>query len=274
MSAKHIKVILISGALILFVLLFIAPKIAPKHPEGDSHDHSPKMAEVSANVDLSVFLNMASKTVSPEQKRTLDRLEAAKNYDSLSSSWSKLKRPDLAAHYAEKSAGVKNKAEDWFMAGNRYYYSVQFTQDKSEMPILYLRAIQCFKKGLALDPKNTDARIMLASCYVESSGNPMEGVNQLREIERTDSNNVKLQLTFAFLSTKSRQFDKAINRFNKVLLIDSTYLEAYLHLADAYEQLGETKKTIEVLEKYASKTPDITSQLEIKKYIDQLKRGQ
>jgi lipopolysaccharide biosynthesis regulator YciM len=45
-----------------------------------------------------------------------------------------------------------------------------------------------------------------------------------------------------------------------------------LHLADAYEQLGETKKTIEMLEIYSSKTTDITARLEINKYIEQLKQ--
>lgn len=274
MSAKKTQVLLIVGALVLFVLLFIAPKLAPEHSDEDGHDHSSEKAAVSTDGNLSVYLNMASKTVSPDQKQILDNLVAAKNYDSLSTTWNKLKRPDLAAHYAEESAKLKNTAESWFKAGNRYYYSVQFTQDKSESPVLYQCAMRCFSKGLALDPKNVDAKIMLASCYVEGTQDPMEGVSRLREIEKTDSNNVKLQLTFAFFSVKSQQFDKAIARFNKVLQIDSTYVEAYLHLADAYEQRGETTKTIEMLEKYSARTSDVTAKIEIDKYIKQLKQSQ
>jgi tetratricopeptide (TPR) repeat protein len=93
----------------------------------------------------------------------------------------------------------------------------------------------------------------------------------LREIEKTDSNNVTLQLNFAFFSVKSQQWDKAIKRFEKVLQVDSTYIEAYLHLADAYEQSGQKNKTIEMLEKYKSKTDDAMSRQEIDKYIQQLK---
>jgi len=99
----------------------------------------------------------------------------------------------------------------------------------------------------------------------------MEGVSLLKEVEKTDSNNVKLQLTFAFLSVKSGQTDKAIERFNKVLQLDPTYIEAYLHLADIYEQQGKVDKTIEVLEQYATKTNDPTAKLEVEKYIKQLK---
>jgi len=132
--------------------------------------------------------------------------------------------------------------------------------------------MRCFEKSLALDPKNTDAKIMLASCYVEGGSNPMEGISKLKEVEKTDSNNVKLQLAFAFFSVKSRQWDKAVSRFNKVLKVDSNYIEAYLHLADAYEQQGDEHNTIEVLKKYASKTNDVTARIEIEKYIKQLEQ--
>jgi Tfp pilus assembly protein PilF len=83
--------------------------------------------------------------------------------------------------------------------------------------------------------------------------------------------NVKLQLSFAFFSVRSGQLDKAISRFNKVLSVDSNYIEAYLHLADAYSQMNENDKAIEVLKKYASKTPDITAKMEVNRYIEQLK---
>jgi len=99
----------------------------------------------------------------------------------------------------------------------------------------------------------------------------MKGITMLREIEKTDSNNVKLQMNFALFSVRSQQWDKAITRFNKVLKIDSTYIEAYLHLADAYEQQGNKPKTIDMLEKYVANTNDVTSRQEVKKYIQQLK---
>ena len=75
-----------------------------------------------------------------------------------------------------------------------------------------------------------------------------------------------------FFSLKSGQLDKAIRRFNKVIAIDSTYIEAYLHLADAYERQGEVEKTIAALEKYALRTEDVTARIEINKYIQQLKQ--
>ena len=273
MGSKKTQLLLIFGALVLFVLLFIAPKLAPDDSETTGLGQAPEKTKVSTDGNLNVYLNMATKSVALDQKNTLDKFIAEKNYDSLAVIWTKLRRPDLAAHYAEELAKSKNTAEAWFNAGNRYYYSVQFTQDKSETPVLYQCSMRCFNNGLKLDPKNVDAKIMLASCFVEGTQNPMEGVSRLKEIEKTDSNNVKLQLTFAFFSVKSQQLDKAIGRFKKVLQIDSNYTEAYLHLADAYEQKGETENTIKMLEKYSAKTTDVTAKVEINNYILQLKEN-
>jgi lipopolysaccharide biosynthesis regulator YciM len=101
----------------------------------------------------------------------------------------------------------------------------------------------------------------------------MKGITLLREIERTDSNNVKLQMSFAFFSVKSGQLDKAIQRFEKVLQVDSNYIEVYLHLADAYEQLNQTQKSIVMLQQYAKRTPDLTAKVEVNKYIKQLQES-
>lgn len=272
MNAPKTKVLLVVGAILLFVLLFIAPKIVSSEKEQSEKMPATEASNLNIDATIDVYVNQAEKSLDSEAKKSMDKLRLAKNNDSVALFWDKLKRPDIASYYMEEKAKQNNTADSWFKAGNRYYYAVQFCQDQTEVPVLYTSAMRCFTKGLKLEPNDLDAKIMLASCYVEGSGSPMEGVSKLREIEKTDSNNVKLQLTFAFFSLKSNQMDKAIRRFNKVLQIDSTYIEAYLHLADAYERQGETDKTIAVLEKYAAKTEDVTARVEINKYIQQLKK--
>ena len=272
MGAKKTQVLLVCGALILSVLLFIAPKIAPPFNNEEKGNMAIPGIKADNNASLNVFLNLALKNLSPELNKSVQKLQTQKKVDSLIVFWDKLKRPDLASYYTEETAKNKNTQEDWYKTGNRYYYSIRFTEDKTESPLLYQCAMRCFSKCLKLNPKNTDAKIMLASCFVEGTPNPMEGISMLKEIEKTDSNNVKLQLCFAFFSVKSGQLDKAIVRFNKVLQTDSNYIEAYLHLADAYEQTGDNLKTIQMLEKYSARTSDPAAKAEINKYIQQLKK--
>jgi tetratricopeptide (TPR) repeat protein len=261
-KVKKTQLLLIVAAVVLSVLLYFAPKNSGAVAKENLAASSGKNTET-----IEVFVKTALGTLSNDLKPKAEN----KNLDSVVSFWDKNKRPDIASFYFEKQMAATNKAVNWFKAGDRYYYSVRFIKDPDETPILYASAMRCYENGLKLDPNNADAKIMLASCYVEGSPDPMKGITMLREIEKTDSNNITLQLNFAFFSVRSQQWDKAIQRFQKVIKIDSTYIEAYLHLADAYEQQGQKNKTIEVLEKYKSKTEDALTKQEIEKYIQQLK---
>jgi tetratricopeptide (TPR) repeat protein len=266
MSARLTQILLVSVTLILSVLLYFAPRTAPAKQELKANAATVPSGSVES------YLSMALKQLPAEESGRYQELLAARAYDSLAFFWDRLRRPDLASLAIEKRALQTNSAADWMKAGNRYYYAVQFSQDRNEIPLLYESAMRCFGKAAAIDPADVQARIMLASCYVERSASPMEGISMLREIEKTDSNNVQLQLSFAFFSVKSGQFDKAIRRFRKVLEIDSSYIEAYLHLADVHERRGEIDKTIEMLEAYTSRTTDALARTEITKYIQQLKK--
>ncbi|MES2761689.1 MAG: tetratricopeptide repeat protein [Bacteroidota bacterium] len=266
---------LVITAVVLFVLLFLAPKTHTGKPENGSN----AMAKTTEIANLETFISMASKVLKPEDKTAYDALLAeAKSskvdtaYVTVVQFWDKQKRPDFAAYFVEKTADRKQTSAAYTKAGDRYYYAVRFTKDQNEIPALYQSAMRCYEKAISKEAKNTDAKIQLAACFVEEGKDPMKGIGMLREVEKTDSNNVKLQLTFAFFSVKSQQWDKAIKRFEHVLRIDPLYIEAYLHLADAYEQQGQTNKTIEMLEKYASLTEDAMAKQEVLKYIEQLKK--
>ncbi|MFL5730706.1 MAG: hypothetical protein ACJ75J_14560, partial [Cytophagaceae bacterium] len=76
MSAKKTQVLLISGALILFVLLFIAPKTEPKANEEASHSHSEQAIKADNNASISVYLNTAIKNLEPSQKTAIEKLMA------------------------------------------------------------------------------------------------------------------------------------------------------------------------------------------------------
>ncbi len=274
MSAKKTRLILISGALVLFVLLFISPRQkANSGSEVEVGLATGKPMVQSKKSALDVYLNLALNNLAPGLRRNYELLKTSGFSDSLVGFWDKLKRPDLASYFTETIAEKTDSAFAWYKAGNRYYYSIPFVKDESELPLLYQRAAFCFETSLKKDSTNTDAKIMLAACMVEGSEDPMNGIGLLRSIEKKDSANVKLQMTFALFSVKSGQLDKAVLRFNKVLQIDSTAIEVYLHLADAYEKLGQPEQSLKMLENYQTKTTDPMVKLEIGKYIEQLRKS-
>jgi tetratricopeptide (TPR) repeat protein len=274
--ARKTQIGLIITAVVLFVLLFLAPKTHT----GKAEVKNEQMGTAQeANASIEPFITEASKTLKLDVKTKYDALLASAKISKVDTAfvtvvdfWDKQKRPDFAAYFVEQIAIRKQSSIAYTKAGDRYYYSVRFTKNNNEIGAIYQSAIRCYQKAVDKDAKNIDAKIQLASCFVDEGKDPMKGIGLLREVEKTDSNNVKLQLTFAFFSAKSQQWDRAIRRFNKVLEIDPLYIEAYLHLADAYEQQGQKNKTIEMLEKYASLTDDAMAKQEVLKYIEQLKK--
>ena len=272
MNKKQIAVI--SGAVVLIVLLLFAnTRLPKKENKAELSDHAgTKSASISSLVDS------AKITLNTGQKQKFEKLEEVLKtspdkkivFEKIINLWDSLKQPAIAAYYMEQAAIASGTEKNWNEAGNRYYTATRFVKEP-EKPMLYTKAIECFEKTTELNPKNTEAKISLGACYVEGSSDPMKGIGMLREIEKTDSNNVNLQLNFAFFSEKSGQWDKAIARFKKVLIIKPDFIEAYLHLADAYEQKGDKAKAIESLEKYSTLVDDATVKTEVQNYINKLK---
>ncbi len=260
--------LVIISSCLLFVLLYIANKKSPLVLNTTAK--APTDLKVNRPLVFSQYIDSISKTL---DQASLVRLNDFKkiSLDSLIRFWDQQKRPEIAAQIWIEKATKTNTADNWMKAGERNFYAVPFSKSEQIASALYQQAMVCFEKVIEKEPNNTLAKIKLATCMVEGSNDPMKGITLLREIEKTDSNNIELQLNFAFFSVKSRQFDKAILRFNKVLKINPNYVQAYLHLADVYEQMGNKSKTIESLRTYVDLISDPVAKEEINKYINQLK---
>ena len=270
------QIAVISSSIVLIVLLLFAnTKLLPKKEdvaETADHDHGD-----SNNSALTKIVKSAIDGLAAGDKKAIAALEEAIKtspdkkvaFEKMIDMWDSLRNPSVAAYYMEQAAQASPTESNWMEAANRYYAATRFV-DEASRPVLFGKATEGFEHVLELNPKNLDAKINLASCYVEGSPDPMKGIGMLREIEKTDSNNVNLQLNFAFFSEKSGQWDRAIARFKKVLKIQPDFIEAYLHLADAYQQKGDKANAIESLKKYVALVEDVTIKTEVQDYINKL----
>ena len=275
-AVKKKQIAVIAGSVIVFVLLLFANTKLPKK-EG-KQEMSGHVGGNNTVASINTLVENAKTALNAKQKLTFEKLEEALKtstdkklaFENMISQWDSIRQPAVAAYYMEQAAIASPVEKNWNEAGNRYYAATRFAKEP-EKPTLYNKAMECFEKTLALNPKNVEAKISLGACYVEGSAEPMKGIGMLRDVEKTDSNNVNLQLNFAFFSEKSGQWDKAITRFKKVLVIQPDFIEAYLHLADAYEQKGDKANAIETLEKYVTLVDDVTVKTEVRNYITKLK---
>lgn len=270
------QIAILAGSSIVIVLLLLAnTKLPDNKEEVKNSEHAGTQAAT-----VTTLVENAMTALTPDQKSVIQKLEAATTvatdkktaYEKLISTCDSLRQPVAAAYFMEMAATDSPVEKNWKEAADRYFMAVRFTKQE-EHPLLYGKAMECYNKVLELNPADTDAKINLASCYVEGSTDPMKGIGMLRELEKTDSNNVNLQLNFAFFSEKSGQWDKAISRFEKVLKIKPDLIDVYLHLADAYKEKGDTQNAIKNLEKYLSLVDDDTIKAEIQNYINKLKNS-
>lgn len=271
------QIAVLAGSSIIVVLLLFANTKLPKNEEAAKHsDH----AGAPSETNVATLVTQSFESLTANQKSDVQKLEKAvevatdkKNaFEQLINRCDSLRLPVAAAYYMEKAAIASPIEKNWSEAGNRYYMSVRFTKPEQH-PVLYGKAMECFEKVLELNPENLETKISLGSCYVEGSSEPMKGIAMLKEVEKIDSNNVNLQMSFAFFSEKSGQWEKAIKRFEKVLVIKPDLIDVHLHLADAYRQMGDTKNAIKSLEKYMMLVDDVAIKAEIQNYINQLKNS-
>jgi tetratricopeptide (TPR) repeat protein len=71
--------------------------------------------------------------------------------------------------------------------------------------------------------------------------NPMEGIFMLRDIIEREPENIDALYYLGVLSLKTSQYEKASQRFNQIITIDSSDKRAYLQLGLSSYYLGKYK---------------------------------
>lgn len=103
--ARKTQIGVLITAVVLFVLLFIAPKTHSGDKEAQMSESKPAEAEAS----IETFITMATKSLSTEEKSKYDALLATAKASKIDTAfvpvvefWDKQKRPDFAAYFVEQ----------------------------------------------------------------------------------------------------------------------------------------------------------------------------
>lgn len=218
--------------------------------------HTAENPEVAVLNPLLV-IDSLKKVLNPLQSGSLERLEnhishagnaadSAAGYSGIAEFWKDSVGSLVPyAFYLNKSALLDNSEKSLTFAAQFIFENMR----RESQPDLKLWEAQTaaglFEQALKLDPSNTDLKIGLGSCYVYGPGmtgdaqQAMTGIQQLLEVVRLDSNNMKAQMVLGIASVISNQTDKGIERLKKVVDFDPQNLEAVSWLADAYAAQGD-----------------------------------
>ncbi|MCB9321887.1 MAG: tetratricopeptide repeat protein [Lewinellaceae bacterium] len=189
----------------------------------------PKLDESSR-----IFLQNLERSLQPE-----DSLNA-EVYKQLSSAWFNHQNYAIAGYYAQKVADIEATAEAWGIAGSTYSYGLR-NEDPKIRDFCASRALDAFEQAISLDPTEVAYRVNQALVYTEvpPQDNPMKGILALRELEQQFPDNTTILSALGKLAVKTGQYDRAKQRFERVVELNPETPGIYCLLADVYKNLGE-----------------------------------
>ncbi len=245
--------IVIVGAVALFLVLYLGFDKVP----GQQKQIEKSRALVVESTGLQNLLNDARPKLDKEQNSVIDALEMDFNQatkdsikaiklKALSGTWYRLGYPAIAGIYANDVAELIKTEESWSMAGTTFSICVKKETDEKVKTFCSNRAVRAFENAISLDPDKIEPKINLALCYVDnpSAENPMQGILLLRELDSKYPDNVLVLNQLARLAIQTGQNEKAIERLERVLTIDSENQTAICLAAQAYKAIGDEEKTL------------------------------
>lgn len=247
------RIFLAAGGLIcLFVLFFFGKTTTTKvdipRREMSSPVFNIKAAIAKEKLQLNPLQLVYVSKLENDISRGDVKMQAQKQFTQLADFWKDSAGKFVPyAYYLSEAAKLDNSEKNLTFAARLILENMK-REDSTVLKTWEAEtAASLFEKALKLDPDNDDLKIGLGSCYVYGQGmigdpqQTMKGIQQLLEVVRKDSNNMKAQMVLGIGAVISGQFDKGIERLKKVVTFDPNNLEAVSWLADGYAGSGDKK---------------------------------
>lgn len=122
--------------------------------------------------------------------------------------------------------------------------------------------------------RSVDIKINEALKMVNEGEAPMKGILMLREIAEEHPENIRAQFQLGMLSIRSGQYEKAVQRFDNVIGLDSLSFEAFFYRAHAKAGMQNFAGAKSDFEKIINSSADDELKTEARKYLTELKSNE
>ena len=178
------------------------------------------------------------------------------------------------AWYEAEAARLENSEKSLTFAAHLFLENLRNEQSDRLKKWKALQAKDLFERSLRINAKNDSAIVGLGACYIfgNIADNPMEGILKVRQVVERDSSNVFAQMVLGHGSLISGQYDRAIDRFGKVLLLQPKNLEAILMMAEVYERKEDKPNAVKWYSNALALAPNPELKTALEKRIEELKK--
>jgi thioredoxin-like negative regulator of GroEL len=252
---KH-QLIVISGALVLLSSLYFFGRTKPDPKSMPA----PKQATGTVEtVDIAAIISSEKANLSPSRLARVTQMENSivrgdlqtqkvQLYDELAHFWHDSAQSDaLFCYYIGEKAKLVNSEKSLTFAANLFLQELKAVETPGVRTWMAVQAKDLFEKALEKNPTNDSSQIGLGSTYffgAAGDGAPMAGITRIRDVAARDSTNMYAQFMLAYGGILSGQFEKAIERLEKVVRAEPTNSEAVFLLAEAYERNGDNANAV------------------------------
>ena len=247
------------GLLVLASLLFFGKTVAKKETtKTPALNNRPNTSVFS----IDTYVSETKKKLSVPQLNYVNKLENSvsrgdvkeqqiKIYNQLASFWNdSLHEHELYNFYTSQSAKLVNSEKNLTFAAQLMLEDLRNEGNAAKRGWKGEQAVDLFERAIALNPNNPDLKVGLGSCYVFGKGmagdpqETMKGIQQLLQVVRIDSMNMKAQLVLGLGGVISNQYSKAVDRLLIVVKNQTENVEAASWLADAYAGKGDKRNAL------------------------------
>ena len=178
------------------------------------------------------------------------------------------------AWYEAEAARLENSEKSLTFAAHLFLENLRNEENDRLKKWKALQAKDLFERSLRINDKNDSTIVGLGACYIfgNIAENPMEGISKVRQVVERDSTNIFAQLVLGHGSLISGQYDRAIDRFGKVLSIHPQNLEAILMMAEVYERKADKTNAIKWYANALPLAPNPNMKTALEKRIEELKK--
>jgi tetratricopeptide (TPR) repeat protein len=255
------QLILAACGITLVTVLFFFGRTEAKKAPGAAAANAPAVKAFN----ISQFIQQAKTQLTPAQNSSLDKLEnsitrgdvpaqqIAVNKQ-LAAFWKdSIRSFEPYVYYLSEAAKLENSEKNLTFAAQLILNNLRFEQDEAKLHWQTALAVELFEKAILINPGNDDLKIGLGSCYIFGNGRSggteatMKGIQQLLAVARKDSTNMKAQMMLGLGGLVSGQYDKAIERLNKVVAAQPNNMEAVEYLSNAYAAAGKKTEAVKWL---------------------------
>lgn len=262
----------------LFALTGVAVYLfLPTTKEKSSVPVASEMAAATSetgNFDFETYLKKVNAELTNQDTlQLIEQLQSSENYDALTVIYHQRGESVVEAHFTELAARKTNNVAQMEHAGDLFEATSAISNSEEMKTFLINKAVAAYETALASDTTNLPLKMKLAGTYIEQGTNPMQGIGILLDIVKKDPNNADAQLMLGKFAMMSGQFEKAIQRLEKVIYLRPRSNDVLFLLAIAHENNGNKQKALELLEqcKKQEQNPDLKR--EIDSYINRLKQS-